>query len=117
MKYPYICPVCGNWPSHSFTEKIRWWNPGDFDICSCCGVEYGYETSGAQGPEDPIFKKLREDWVGADYPWCSQKSNSTPEKNRSKNDNFVFHDERYHIKQLENLKILAEMDKAIVDKN
>lgn len=49
-----LCPVCGldlDWP------------PLDYDICPCCGTEFGYSDSGRSHAE------LRQIWIAGGMKW------------------------------------------------
>lgn len=39
-----------------------------FDICPCCGVEWGYEDFTPIG-----VKKYRDSWLADGAPWCYKK--------------------------------------------
>lgn len=39
-------------------------NDATFDICNCCGVEFGNEDSTMKGVEE-----YREDWIRKGAPW------------------------------------------------
>lgn len=50
------CPVCGyNLP----------YEPADYNICLCCGTEFGYDDSGVS------YDELRSRWVEAGAKWWS----------------------------------------------
>lgn len=55
----YTCPVCRyhglrDFPYHSY------------EICPCCGTEFGYDDVGQ------THKELREAWVGGGKVWWSK---------------------------------------------
>jgi hypothetical protein len=57
----YMCPVCG-WgglyePSHDR------FGGGSFEICPCCGVEFGYHDS------TKSHSVLREEWIANGARW------------------------------------------------
>lgn len=56
------CRVCGYEPTDAP------WGPDGTDpsweICPCCGVEFGYEDATASG-----VVRFREQWLGAGAPW------------------------------------------------
>lgn len=63
----YICRVCG-------AEQLEapWGDDGEsptYEICDCCGVEFGYEDSTLQG-----IKKYRTKWLEDGAKWHSKKS-------------------------------------------
>lgn len=67
----YICRVCG-----AELLDASWGDDGEsptFDICDCCGVEFGYEDSTLHG-----IKKYRAKWLGGGAKWNHKKSE--PEK-------------------------------------
>lgn len=65
-KENYYCRVCGLEqvdPPWGEDEK----NPS-FEICECCGVEFGYEDSLIQG-----VKKYRQEWLNKRANWHEPK--------------------------------------------
>jgi hypothetical protein len=56
----YICPVCGY-------EKLSD-PPEDFNICDCCGTEFGLDDFEAS------YEKLRHDWIAEGYHWFDPQS-------------------------------------------
>lgn len=54
---PYTCPVCG------YLEMPN--PPEDYNICSCCGTEFGYEDI------ELTHEQLRGKWMYDGYPWFS----------------------------------------------
>ena len=58
----YICPVCG-YPELSEPPRDENGAPS-FDMCNCCGVEYGYEDC---TPESIL--KYREEWIKNGCIW------------------------------------------------
>ena len=51
----YTCPVCGY---DKLTEPA-----GDYNICNCCGTEFGYEDATASHAE------LRKRWIAGGAKW------------------------------------------------
>lgn len=50
------CPVCGlSWEESVDYKSVR----NSFDICQCCGCEYGYDDTSS----------YREDWIESGAPW------------------------------------------------
>jgi hypothetical protein len=67
------CPVCGleqNEPPWGDDGK----NPS-FDICDCCGVEFGYEDS---TPES--IESYRKKWIAEGAKWKRKPENWNLEK-------------------------------------
>jgi hypothetical protein len=60
----YICPVCGydKLEDNPFDEN----GGASFEICSCCGTEFGYEL-GAFDAEK--IQKLRQGWIKGGMNW------------------------------------------------
>ncbi len=63
----YICRVCG-------AEQLDapWGDDGEsptYEICDCCGVEFGYEDSTLQG-----IKNYRAKWLDGGAKWNNKKS-------------------------------------------
>jgi len=62
----YICRVCG-------AEQLDppWGDDGknaSFDICDCCGVEFGYEDATLEG-----LKRYRNKWLSNGAKWNNSK--------------------------------------------
>jgi hypothetical protein len=53
----YLCPVCG------YREMPD--PPEDYNICPCCGTEFGYTDAGV------TLEELRAKWLSHDAPWFS----------------------------------------------
>ena len=67
-----LCPVCGfdlgepAWPN----------GLGSFEICSCCGIQFGYEDcAGGGGPaaRAELYATRRERWIGDGKKWWSPR--------------------------------------------
>ncbi|WP_244269261.1 hypothetical protein [Pantoea septica] len=63
----YICRACG-------AEQLDapWGDDGEsptYDICDCCGIEFGYEDSTLEG-----VKKYRTKWLGDGAKWHNKKT-------------------------------------------
>lgn len=59
------CRVCGYLP-----EDPPWGASGDlpsFEICPCCGLEWGYEDSGLLSTQ-----RFRARWIGKGAPWSTR---------------------------------------------
>lgn len=58
----YYCRVCG------FEQEDPPWgqdgNTPSFEICDCCGVEFGYEDR-----LDKSIQKYRENWINNGAKW------------------------------------------------
>ncbi|GDJ42217.1 hypothetical protein BvCmsKSNP075_02093 [Escherichia coli] len=62
-----VCRVCG--AEH---PEAPWGDDGEtptYDICNCCGVEFGYEDSTVQS-----IKKYRAKWLDSGAKWMNKKS-------------------------------------------
>jgi hypothetical protein len=60
------CRVCGA-PS----DELPWGEDGNtpsFNICNCCGVEFGYEDCNLSS-----IRIYRNQWVSKGYPWYHKK--------------------------------------------
>jgi hypothetical protein len=55
----YICPVCG----YDQLEDP----PTDYNICECCGTEFGYHDAHRSHAE------LRQRWIMAGMPWWDRR--------------------------------------------
>jgi hypothetical protein len=64
LKEKYFCPVCGYKdldinPKTFFDELLS-----SFEICGCCGVEFGYHVShDIPGGVDNRISELRKKWI------------------------------------------------------
>lgn len=56
----YMCPVCG------FGAMTK--PPADYNICPCCGTEFGYDD--LRHP----WEELREAWLSKGAPWFSRQT-------------------------------------------
>ena len=61
----FICPVCGY---NRLQEKTRDNNVPSFEICSCCGTEFGYDDCN----QESIMKR-RIKWIESGYKWFSEE--------------------------------------------
>jgi|GEM_PF-1932010 len=59
----HICRVCG---LDYGPDNLTWWGDGDasFEICSCCGVEFGIQDTHLMG-----VRPYRLDWLKRDELW------------------------------------------------
>ena len=62
----YVCRVCG-------AEQLDppWGEDGKnatFDLCDCCGVEFGYEDATLMG-----IRRYREEWLSNGAKWKVEK--------------------------------------------
>ncbi|GHA65678.1 hypothetical protein GCM10009007_02900 [Formosimonas limnophila] len=58
-----LCKVCGA----DFSPFFPWGEDGlspSYDICSCCGTEFGYEDVSSTG-----ILKARQTWIDLGMPW------------------------------------------------
>lgn len=65
------CPICG------YELDVDPWkdNIPTYDICPCCGIEFGYEDFRPTSEERiPRHAELRQKWIDDGMPWWS-KSN------------------------------------------
>ncbi|MFC3695068.1 hypothetical protein [Chenggangzhangella methanolivorans] len=63
------CRVCG------FNQHEPWGPDGTeptYDICSCCGVEFGYEDCTVEG-----VKAYRAEWLAKGATWFQPKEKPT----------------------------------------
>jgi len=65
----YRCMVCG------YDEMPS--PPQDYNICPCCGVEYGLDDV------FDTYRDLREEWLAAGGKWFSRHPNQKPPMNWS----------------------------------
>lgn len=64
----FPCPICGNELGADPWKD----NYPTYDICACCGIEFGYEDS-RPTPEERKSRhaELRQDWMDRGMPWWS----------------------------------------------
>ncbi|HGF2651789.1 TPA: hypothetical protein ACWXKB_005314 [Escherichia coli] len=63
----YVCRVCG-----AEQPEAPWGDDGEtptYDICNCCGVEFGYEDSTVQS-----IKKYKAKWLDSGAKWMNKES-------------------------------------------
>jgi hypothetical protein len=63
----YTCRICG-----LHRDEPPWGPDGvspTFEICDCCGVEFGYEDSTLDG-----VKRYRQEWVSGGCEWFVPKA-------------------------------------------
>lgn len=65
----YVCRVCG-------AEQLDppWGEDGQipsYDICDCCGVEFGYEDMNLES-----IKRYRQKWLDSGANWFRKKNKS-----------------------------------------
>ena len=61
-----ICKVCG-----LFLDEPPWGDDGktpSFEICDCCGVEFGYEDATIES-----IKRFRDKWIKSGAKWFNAK--------------------------------------------
>ena len=69
-KEEMICRICG-----LIQLEAPWGEDGktpNFEICACCGVEFGYEDSTITG-----IKSYRKNWLDAGATW--EEENEKPD--------------------------------------
>jgi hypothetical protein len=62
----HLCRICG-----LFHEDAPWGedcNSPTFDICDCCGVEFGYEDATIEAAD-----RFREIWIKNGAHWFNEK--------------------------------------------
>lgn len=63
----YVCLVCG-YPGLEEPPRLENGMPS-FDICECCGVQFGYEDC----TEERILE-YRKKWIKSEGEWFSKES-------------------------------------------
>jgi hypothetical protein len=59
----YVCYVCG-YPNLDEPPRGLDGNIPSFDICDCCGIEFGYEDTTKEN-----ILKYRQKWIGTGGEW------------------------------------------------
>lgn len=59
----YICHVCG-YPNLDEPPRSKDGNVPSFDICDCCGIEFGYEDTTEEN-----VKNYRKKWIDSGGEW------------------------------------------------
>jgi hypothetical protein len=67
MKIKYRCRVC------AYDEMPH--PPRDYNICPCCGVEYGLDDT------FETYEELRDNWLRSGAPWFSRHKPFVPPVN------------------------------------
>ncbi len=68
MEQLYHCPVCG-WLGLEEEPRIPY---GTHEICSCCGIQLGYEVSNEKGAI-----RERKEWLARGAPWADEEEEPT----------------------------------------
>lgn len=63
MSGNYGCPVCGYRGLEEAPRDER--GEASFEICPCCGTEFGYDDATRS------YSELRDGWVARGAPWFS----------------------------------------------
>lgn len=81
ISHPYRCPVCGYLGITQADPNGPWrlliWS---YDICPCCGTEFGYDVDG-DTPEElqQSIEKRRDEWIRGGHSWFSQARKPPPD--------------------------------------
>jgi rubredoxin len=83
-KDKYFCPACGypeleappykNMKGHPYPLVVvppyeNAWGPASYDVCSCCGYEFGFDDNpGGDSPGTPFTDYLKE-WFNDGQKW------------------------------------------------
>jgi hypothetical protein len=73
----FACPVCG----YPGLDEPPWAEDSpSYDICPCCGVEFGYDdfAAGDADLRPARHRELRRRWIDAGRPWWSQSRPPPP---------------------------------------
>ncbi|MGL4874385.1 MAG: hypothetical protein ACRC30_07010 [Clostridium sp.] len=62
----YVCPICG-YPNLDESPRNEKGMPS-FDICDCCGIEFGYEDC----TEESAIE-YRKRWIDSGGEWFSKE--------------------------------------------
>jgi hypothetical protein len=82
-KIEHVCPSCGyrglDCPPYANMPAPPWLGPeppysmhyGDpsYDVCDCCGFEYGNDDEPLLGVRGSSFEEYRREWIGRGCPW------------------------------------------------
>lgn len=62
LEIKYLCRICGY--KHDSPPWGEDGNLASFEICFCCGIEFGYEDSTLKG-----IRRYRASWLESGAPW------------------------------------------------
>lgn len=72
MKQKKICPICG-YP-HLKEGPYDEFGCSTFEICPCCGFEFGFDDDS----EGYSYDSYREKWIKQGAPWFSDNIENKP---------------------------------------
>jgi hypothetical protein len=78
------CPCCGydglSWPAYSELGPPPWPHLGrppyaahlgfpSYEVCSCCGFEYGFDDDPGASAKSSSFEEYRAEWLSSGAEW------------------------------------------------
>ena len=87
MKAEYVCPCCGYpgldvppyanmppppWPYHPDPPYCVHYGDPSYDVCPCCGFEFGNDDDPGTAP-GVTFDHYRNEWIAQGYHWFDIK--------------------------------------------
>lgn len=67
MDNKHVCPACGYQGLEEPPYDI--YNNPSYEICSCCGFEFGFDD----GSEGMSYQKYREKWIKDGAQWFTKE--------------------------------------------
>jgi hypothetical protein len=70
------CPVCG----YPDLEEPAYdsYDCSSFEICECCGTEFGLHDKHATISKEDMHLHLRQQWAEAGFPWTGSVDDPPP---------------------------------------
>ncbi|MCX5660163.1 MAG: hypothetical protein NTW19_10635 [Planctomycetota bacterium] len=80
----HCCPCCGfpglEWPAYKNLGPPPWKSHGEppycqrygdasYDVCECCGYEFGFEDNPGLGCQPISFRDYRTQWIAEGCEW------------------------------------------------
>ena len=80
------CPTCGfkgleTKPYEKIPEKVNYseisppyskiWGQPSYEVCDCCGFEFGFDDEPGEGAEPETFEKYLANWAREGCNWFS----------------------------------------------
>ena len=94
----HICPVCGF--AGLMEEPHDSYGCTSFEICPCCGFEFGYDDEDGGWS----YEEWRKAWIAAGFPWMYHDNDKPATWNRDT-----------MMKQTENIRLTTDKPRYVAD--